>query len=537
MENVKMNERTRKARILLVISCILYSFKGLITITLTYSNALIVERAQNKELNGMVYAIVISVILAICTYVCTASAAIARLSYISNRVLALKSDIIKSIFRRPLHSFLGKDDAYYLNLLSTDIELYRTDVLNIYPFIFSSVASVVFASLMLLKLHYLLLLSGLIMSLLPIFTGKPFTVLEQKYKTLYSNHSEKYTNSLRENIEGYESIRLLVAEEGTYHRFMESSAKKQEVFSRYAFVNTISFETLCSLAGLSNIVCLGLGGYLVVKGHMSAAMLFAASNYFVSISNGVNNITNYSITIKSSRQVKEKLLSESKIVSEEDTLIESELTPDITYDHVSFGFGDRMLYDGLNFKFKAGGCYAIVGESGSGKSTITRLLLKYYTNYTGEIRINNMDIRNIPDQMLYGMIGVVNQSPYLFNASLYENITMFSNNPSQDDDAYKQILKDVHLEELAKRVGNQPLGDFGDLISGGERQRINIARSLCRKNKILILDEPTTGLDPENVKLINQFIFSYKDITRIVITHNWDRDYLNNFDDIVTIQF
>ena len=112
---------------------------------------------------------------------------------------------------------------------------------------------------------------------------------------------------------------------------------------------------------------------------------------------------------------------------------------------------------------------------------------------------------------------------------------MFSGNPKKDSDEYKNLLNDLNLTALAKQVGDVPLGDFGDNISGGERQRINIARTMLRKPEILIFDEPTTGLDPENAALIDNFIFNHKGITRIVISHNWAEDYLNRFDEIIKL--
>lgn len=129
----------------------------------------------------------------------------------------------------------------------------------------------------------------------------------------------------------------------------------------------------------------------------------------------------------------------------------------------------------------------------------------------------------------------MSQSPFLFNASLYDNITMFTNDPPRDSAEYEKLLADLNLTALAERVGDAPLGDFGDNISGGERQRINIARTLRSHPSILIFDEPTTGLDPENIALIDQFIFNLADVTRIVITHNWSEDYLARFDSVLRI--
>lgn len=96
-------------------------------------------------------------------------------------------------------------------------------------------------------------------------------------------------------------------------------------------------------------------------------------------------------------------------------------------------------------------------------------------------------------------------------------------------------MHQLNLTTVAQRVGDAPLGDFGDNISGGERQRINIARALRRHPKILIFDEPTTGLDPENVAMIDEFIFNLQGVTRIVISHNWAEEYLGRFDDVVKI--
>lgn len=136
---------------------------------------------------------------------------------------------------------------------------------------------------------------------------------------------------------------------------------------------------------------------------------------------------------------------------------------------------------------------------------------------------------------ILAQVSVVNQSAFLFNASLYENITMFGHTPAPDSDAYQALLEELNLTDLAKRVGEKPLGDFGDHISGGERQRICIARAMQKRAGVMIFDEPTTGLDPENVRLIQEFIFRQKHITRIVITHDWSKEYLDRFDEVIQV--
>ena len=177
----------------------------------------------------------------------------------------------------------------------------------------------------------------------------------------------------------------------------------------------------------------------------------------------------------------------------------------------------------------------MVGESGSGKSTMFKLLLKYFNNYEGNILLGGQNIKELSENEIYSKVGIITQTPYLFNATFYDNITLFSGNPKKDSEEYKSLLKDLNLTALAEQVGDVPLGDFGDNISGGERQRINIARTMLKKPEILIFDEPTTGLDPENAALIDNFIFNHKGITRIVISHNWAEDYLSRFDEIIKL--
>lgn len=134
------------------------------------------------------------------------------------------------------------------------------------------------------------------------------------------------------------------------------------------------------------------------------------------------------------------------------------------------------------------------------------------------------------------MVGIVNQTPYLFNRSLYFNIMLSDQVDPHTQAEYEGLLAKLNLTELSCRVREQPLGDFGDNISGGERQRISIARALAQNPRILIFDEPTSALHPENKAQIMNLIFSMEHITRIVISHDWAQDFLDRFDGVIHIE-
>lgn len=459
----------------------------------------------------------------------------ARVGYLSNGVTDIRDRMMKSILSRPMRLFRERDDSYYLNLLGEDTELYRNNRLNMVPYMFSAFVSVAANAGMLFFLHPVLFLVGVVASVIPLLTANLFTKATQEKRNLVSRTAENYTGILKEGIEGYETLRFSKGQEPFLSRFSSASRQKAKAQGESALINTLSFMSLLAAGGIAQIVCLGIAGYLSTLGLVTVAALYAAVIYVNNLSNALSNMMEYVIDFRASRPLAEKLKSEAGAPCPVDGGLTPARDQGLVYEKVSFGFGERQLYSGLSCSFAPGGCYAILGESGSGKSTLTRLLLKYYDNYEGNILLANRDIRELSEDEIYRIVGLVSQSPFLFNASLYDNITMFTNEPPRDSAEYEKLLADLNLTALAGRVGDAPLGDFGDNISGGERQRINIARTLRSRPSILIFDEPTTGLDPENVALIDQFIFDRTDVTRIVITHNWTEDYLARFDSVLRI--
>lgn len=530
-----MSTLSKKGKRYMVLACLLYAMTAATDVVAIYWTAKVLEYAEQGNITGLLWQSLARLGLLIFSYLLTSAAVISRLAFLSNGELCMKSGIMQNILRRPLKSFRGEEDAFYLNLLTTDVDMYVEGYLDNVPLAVNTVTAMLFSAFMLLRMHPLLLVSALAVSALPMLAIKPFASARQRTKAAYSRSAEDYTNALKENIEGYETIRSGNGEEYSKLRYSQASAVRQRAWAKDFFVGQMSFELLMHVAGVAGIVCTAVGGCLAVKGVMSIGMIFAALNYFSSISNGFSNATNYIVTIRSTKKVTKKLQDQRNMPCPEPSGLPMAPGPAVEYDNVTFAFGERKLYERFTHTFAFGGCYAIVGESGSGKSTLLKLLLKYFDGYEGTIRLAGQDIRQLSEKEVYAMVGVVNQSPYLFNASLYENITLFGGEPGRDSEEYHSLLKELNLTALAQRVGETPLGDFGDNISGGERQRINIARALHRHPRIVFFDEPTTGLDPENVALIDEFIFNCQDMTRVVITHNWSQEYLSRFDEVIQI--
>ena len=195
---------------------------------------------------------------------------------------------------------------------------------------------------------------------------------------------------------------------------------------------------------------------------------------------------------------------------------------EITFSHVSFGYNkDRQILNDISFTIPAGKKIAVVGPSGAGKSTLARLLFRFYDVDNGEIKINNQDVRDITQKSLRTSIGVVPQDTVLFNDSIYYNIAYGRPEASRED--VNRAVKLAHLENFIEQLpqGYETLvGERGLKVSGGEKQRIAIARMLLKNPGIMIFDEATSSLDSNSEQAILEALREVAEShTTLVIAH------------------
>ena len=192
-----------------------------------------------------------------------------------------------------------------------------------------------------------------------------------------------------------------------------------------------------------------------------------------------------------------KNVSELINTSRKNNLIDNDIkfSEDIVFDNVSFTYSDSNNYalKNISFKFENGKKYIIVGQSGSGKSTLLSLLQKFWTDYTGQIKIGNVDIKNIEEDAIYKNVSVVQQEVFIFDDTILNNLTMFS---VFENRFLNRVIEQSQLGKLIREKGLEyNCGENGRNLSGGERQRIAIGRCLLQRTPIIIFDEATASLD------------------------------------------
>jgi ATP-binding cassette subfamily B protein len=323
-------------------------------------------------------------------------------------------------------------------------------------------------------------------------------------------------------------IRLVVAtrsEAREVARFRAHNQSFLDALLRMQLTSFLSGAVPGTILTLSTAAIFLYGGKLVIDGALSIGSLVAIMSYHLRLLSPVQNLMSlYSNLVSggvSLTRVWELFETRAEIVDHPAAKPFGTVRGEIVFDHVTFSYGAEAVLEDLSFRVEPGTICAILGPSGIGKSTLADLLVRFYDPNSGEIRIDGRDLRGLPLADLRHAVLLVDQSPYLFHASVRDNIAYARPDASDEDIVSAAEAASVHERILALPDGyNTVVAERGQTLSAGERQRIALARALLANPKVLILDEPTSALDEANERAIAETLVRVaKGRTAILITH------------------
>ena len=231
----------------------------------------------------------------------------------------------------------------------------------------------------------------------------------------------------------------------------------------------------------------------------------------------------------------EILETKSSIIDKPDAIVKEGFTNTMRIDNISFKYDQENVLQNFSLEIPKGHTVALVGQSGSGKSTIANLVTRFYDVNTGSIAIDGIDIKDMTQNSLRGLLGLVTQDSILFNDTIRENLRIGKENATDQEiiAALKIANAWEFVKELPKTIDTN-IGDSGNKLSGGQKQRLSIARAVLKNPPIMILDEATSALDTESERLVQNALENMmKNRTSIVIAHRLST--IQNADTIVVL--
>ena len=460
-----------------------------------------------------------------------------RPRFIARGIGQYKDYVFAQICRKGISAFSGESSSLYISALSNDAASIETNYLTNIFVIAANFVLCAGALAMMFWYSPLLTIISVGLSVLPLLASLSTGNLVAKAEKLVSDRNDAYMTTLKDSLLGFSVIKSFRAEAQMCRLFAE---KVREVSDAKCLRGKMSVlvQLVANCAG--TIVQFGvflIGAYLALTGYgLSAGTVLVFVQLLNFVIQPVGAIPQAMAECKAARALIQKAANAlSENLREEGQVIKAGLDKGITLQDLSYAYEpEKPILQNVNMTFQAGKSYALVGASGSGKSTMLNLLMASDPRYSGSIRFDEAELRTLSSASLYEMVSVIQQNVFVFNASIRDNITMFSDFPREDVD---RAIRQSGLSALIEARGEDYLcGENGNGLSGGEKQRISIARSLLRKSQVLLVDEATAALDAQTAYQVSSAILGLEDLTRIVVTHALDESLLSRYDCILTLK-
>lgn len=445
----------------------------------------------------------------------------------------IRGDISKRMERTDYEGFHKQKVSTYTSWMTNDVTTINDYGVDNFMMIIQQISEILFGAITLAYFQISLLISVFVLTIIMGIVPNLFSKWLSNKSLELTHANERLVNRINDVLSGFNVLFLGNALKIIANKIDESSRDVQKHTQEYAKAAGLTQAVTNGLAFLSQVIILAQTGYLILNnltpvGTVSGAQYFAGTIFaeLSGISFNWQEFKSVHPILKKFRQIKQQdqQADKANIVSS-----------NIEVENLDFSYtsSQKTVFNDLNLEFDTGKKYIITGDSAAGKTTLLNLLSGLLRKYHGDLKLSDINYHFISDYQLHTNIGYVQQTPYIFEASLRWNLTL---GEEYSEESLNKVIEQTGLNKL---IADLPNGldsqlDIGKL-SGGQKQRISFARELMRKRPIYLLDEFTSSLDKEASLALEEVIMSQPNTTVVMITHHLQESTAKLADKIITI--
>ena len=435
----------------------------------------------------------------------------------------IRKSLMEKLFNMPLGDILNESTGKLKDIIVNQVDNTETTLAHMIPEMTANLVGPIILFVYMLILDYRLSL----ISLIPLVIGGFFMTGPMKRMKVKFPQAVKIgqdmNNSVVEYINGIEVIKTFNQGEKSYRKYRDNVYKKANYYYDWMGENTRDYAISMSIAPVGILTIIPFGLYFCMNGSLDGGVFLTLIILSFGTIQNIMRVMTFEDDIGRMSTIFEEIkniLSARELSHKNENLDIKNYNIDIK--NVDFSYEkDKQVLNNININIEEGSVNALVGESGSGKSTIAKLISGFWDVDSGSISIGNVNIKDMSLEKLSTVISYVAQDNFLFDMSIKDNIRIGNKNAS--DEEIIEVCKKAACHDFIMKLSDgydTRVGEAGKHLSGGERQRISIARAMIKNAPIVILDEATSYIDPENEALIQDAISELvKGKTLIIIAH------------------
>lgn len=423
----------------------------------------------------------------------------------------LRKNLSHKINKLPLKYFDKNSYGDVLSRITNDVDTIGMSLNNSISDFVGAITLFIGSIIMMFATNWIMAITGIVASLIGFALMIVILSKSQKYFLLQQQQLGELNGHIEEVYSGHDVVTVYNANKETTKKFDEINNKLYDSARKSRFLSGLMMPLMGFIGSFGYVAVCVVGAALVINGNITFGVIVAFMIYIRLFTNPLSTIAQAMTYIQSTAAASERVfdfLDEEEMPSEKNItqkLLPEEVKGNVIFDHVKFGYDeDKIIIKDFSANIKAGSKVAIVGPTGAGKTTMVNLLMKFYNINSGDIKIDNISIKDLTRENIHDLFVMVLQDTWLFKGTIKDNIRFNRDNITDEEikTACKTVGMDHYIRSLSK--GYDTMLEEVDNLSAGQKQLLTIARCMTSSAPLLILDEATSSVDTRTEELVQK---------------------------------